>query len=600
MEEKKENPENEAGDTAEVNEVISKKKVIYIEIDDEVTVIYEKLKKIPGEQIYIVCPKRAVLFQSVVNLKILKRKAEDDGKKIFLITNDTNGMHLAQKVGIEVFDKANEEGRPAIFSSEVNDERLRITPLKASVNSVEDEAPTRLTERKLSISEILRKKRGRKDVDITKMESVKKVKKESSRFVLVTANRHALFAFLSVSTLILFFILYIALPGATIYITPSADKLEKSVNITLADYQKNQAEIETSTSHIIPSYPIDTTVSKTITHVATGKKFSDKGANSSGLLTVYNTTNNEWPLIPETRFQTDEGLVFRIKDNATVPAATSKGPGQLEVFVIADQVDAFGAITGARGNIEASRFFLPGLKEDSRGKLYGESKAKMTGGVTDYITYITAEDIEAAKLRLQQEIVKSAVKDLELAVQEKSALLEKSGVFVLLQGENAVRLGDVQISVDESLIDKQLESFEVSGQVNVTGVYYLRDEMMEILVDELTMKKSPQKELVRVSEESTTYRIFEWDEQRGKIKLTANIKGIEQYEIDPKKENGANLLEKIKSHIVGENIENAKVYIQNLPEINKVEIDSWPAWSPTIPSIPDNIEFEIRDAIMPE
>ncbi len=62
-------------------------------------------------------------------------------------------------------------------------------------------------------------------------------------------------------------------------------------------------------------------------------------------------------------------------------------------------------------------------------------------------------------------------------------------------------------------------------------------------------------------------------------------------------ENGQRLIEKIKEHIVGKDIEQAKNYIQNLPEINKVEIDSWPAWAPTIPNLPDNIEFEIRPAV---
>ena len=52
-----------------------------------------------------------------------------------------------------------------------------------------------------------------------------------------------------------------------------------------------------------------------------------------------------------------------------------------------------------------------------------------------------------------------------------------------------------------------------------------------------------------------------------------------------------------KAHIAGKDIEDAKLYIQNLPEINKVEIESWPAWSPTIPGIEDNIEFEVRDAV---
>ena len=124
--------------------------------------------------------------------------------------------------------------------------------------------------------------------------------------------------------------------------------------------------------------------------------------------------------------------------------------------------------------------------------------------------------------------------------------------------------------------------------------------MLEILTNELTLKKSPQKELLRINEKSTTYRIFEWDDSYGKIKLTANIKGIEQYYIDENTDNGAKLLEKIKNHIAGKDIEEAKLYIQNLQQVNKVEIEIWPMWSPMLPNITDNIEFEIRDAVMVE
>ena len=53
------------------------KKILYIEIDDEVTSIYDKLVKLKYKNIYLVVPQRAVIFQSAINLKILKRKAED-------------------------------------------------------------------------------------------------------------------------------------------------------------------------------------------------------------------------------------------------------------------------------------------------------------------------------------------------------------------------------------------------------------------------------------------------------------------------------------------------------------------------------------------
>ncbi|MFH1534010.1 MAG: hypothetical protein ABID64_03700 [Nitrospirota bacterium] len=580
-------------------EIVLKKKVIYAEIDDEVTDIYDKFSSVRAKHVYIVLPKRAIFFQSIVNLKILKRKADDTGKIIYFITNDKNGIHLAGQVGIEVYNKATGEG-PALFSTDVDDEKLRITPLRATVNSVDEQAPTRLAERKLSISEILRRKKTNKTVDISAIQNPPKTKKKKSKFVIVAPNRHALIGLTVLSIFILLVIVYIALPGVTIYLTPSASVLEKSVNITLADYQNNQAELSTRPPHMVASYPINTTVTKSVTHYSTGKKFSDNGANASGKITIINTTGNAWPLIDNTRFQTDEGIVFRITQGVTVPAATTADFGRLEVIVIADQLDSYDAIAGERGNIEPSKFFLPGLREGSQSELYAESYEPMTGGVTDYVSYISAEDIEAAKSRMNDELLKAAVEELKVAVSEKSQLVAGSTTYSLLEGEGAIQLGDVTVNVAGNLEGQTVSEFSVSGEVYVSGVYYDHDAMLEILKSELLLKKSPQKELLRINEDSTSYRIFEWDEYSGKIKLTANIKGIEQFSIDPNKENGEKLLAKIKEHIAGKDIEEAKLYIQNLPEINKVEIDSWPVWSPTIPNIPENIEFEIRDAITVE
>lgn len=582
---------------ADENKKVSKKKVVYAEIDDEVTVIYDKIRNIQEKHVYVLLPKRAVLFQSVINLKILKRKVEDAEKTFSIITNDSNGIHLAYKAGIEVFNKSNGEGKPVLFSAGTEDEKLRITPLKASVNAIEEAPPTRLTERKLSISELLKKRYGKKTLDISKISQNSPKKKEKSKFVIVAPNRHVLIALVIFIVFVLLVVVYIALPGVTIYLTPSATVLEKSVNITFADYQKNKAELETRTPHLIASYQIETKVQKTITHFATGKKFSEKGANASGKLTIINTTNTIWPLVATTRFQTDDGIIFRIPNSISIPASTNAGPGKVEVYVIADPADIYGAIVGERGNIGPARFFLPGLKESSRAKLYAESHAPMAGGITDFITYISAEDLQAAKSRLNDELLKSAVEELRAAVIKKNDLTNEPDKYKLLEGEGAVKIGNVQIQVPQNLEGKTLNEFTISGSVSVSGVYYDHDMMLQILKNELLLKKSPQKELLRINEESTSYKIFEWDEVHGKIKLTANIKGIEQFSIDPNKENGARLLKKIQDHIAGKDIEEAVGFIQNLPEINKVEIDSWPAWAPTIPNLPDNIEFEIRNAI---
>jgi hypothetical protein len=129
-----------------------------------------------------------------------------------------------------------------------------------------------------------------------------------------------------------------------------------------------------------------------------------------------------------------------------------------------------------------------------------------------------------------------------------------------------------------------------------TGIAYNQDELISILTAELKLKKNPEKRLVYVDQESMTFRIVENDKANKKIKITATIKGIEEYEISPEKENGDRLIKKIKEHVVGKSVEEARSYIQNMPEIDKVSIESWPAWAPTLPGIPDNIKMEIKRA----
>lgn len=576
---------------------VPKKKVIYIELDDEVTTVFEKVKEAKCNEVYIVCPNQSLLFQSIVNLKILKKKALKLKKEIFLVTDDKNATHMAGKLGIGVFNKEDRDGAPRIFSPASGDERLLITPLKASVNAASEEMPTRLKERKISISQILKRKGVGNDGKIKIESRVEAQKKEKDKLKIrvIAPNRRALIALISLSTVILLFILYIALPGATIYITPTSSTLEKSVNITLADFTKNQGEIETSDSKVIASYPVSTTVSKMIEYTPTGKQVSAKASNARGQITIFNESGEDWLLVKSTRFQTEEGIVFRLQNDLTVPAGVVGNPGKIAAVVVADPLDANDLVTGDRGNIGPTRFFLPGLREENRTKIYAENAVAMTGGVTDYTSYVVEEDLEGARLRLREELTKVAVEELKKVVEEKNTVLGEAE-FALLEGMNAVQIGEVEIDLAAGLVGQEVEKFSVSGTVTVSGIYYSRTEMLNILTEELSEKKSPNRELLKISEDSKSYRIFEWDEVAGKVKLTANIKGIEQYEIDPKEEDGARLLTKIREHVAGMNIEEARRFIQNLPEVNKVTIESWPAWSPTIPSIPDNIEFEIRDA----
>ncbi len=82
------------------------KGTVYIEADDEITTVIDKVLSAKEEIVAVVLPKRATVFQSVVNLKLLKKASEEAKKRVVLISSEPAiesisavvGMHIAQSL----------------------------------------------------------------------------------------------------------------------------------------------------------------------------------------------------------------------------------------------------------------------------------------------------------------------------------------------------------------------------------------------------------------------------------------------------------------------------------------------------------------------
>lgn len=563
---------------------ISKKKILFVQIDEELTSVFQRVEKLPYKEVYLVVPKRAVLLQSIVNLKILKQKMTELEKEVAIITNDLNGMKLAHQAEIKVFDHWNIED--ASEKKEDRDpESALLKPIEASQNEVEDELPSRLPKKKSSIFEVVRNIKGKEKgfslrsylVDLKK----NRLEKRPLNIYLTPGKKRWIFGLLTASVLLFFVIAYVALPGATILIEPASNVLSKSVNVTL--------EPNPSDPRSLQSYEIETEVEYTITHPATGL-ITDDSTNAAGNLTIINTSGVDRPLVKETRFQTEDGIVFRLQEEITVPGGSTTTPGTLVAYVVADPLDAYGVAVGERGNIPATKFFLPGLREDTRDELYAESYDAMTGGQTVSRVQVTENDLIAAQVQLEEELKEKVVAALRKEVLAESNTLGLS--LKLLESSDALEYGPALIELPYTLVGQEQATFDVSGSMSISGIAYNSDDLFSILKTEIVSSKTPGKLLVSVDENSVSLQVLETDPAAGSYKITAQVQGIEEYEIDPELEGGSKLAEKIKEHIAGKSIDEAKDYIQNLPEVNSVEISVWPVWSPTIPSLPENIKIK--------
>lgn len=81
---------------------VSADAVVFVEIDEEITTIFDRIKKIKNADVYLVVPERSILLQNIINLKILKRKVSEVEKDLNLITTDEIGIGFANEIGLSV------------------------------------------------------------------------------------------------------------------------------------------------------------------------------------------------------------------------------------------------------------------------------------------------------------------------------------------------------------------------------------------------------------------------------------------------------------------------------------------------------------------
>ncbi|MEK7117242.1 MAG: hypothetical protein AAB861_00520 [Patescibacteria group bacterium] len=144
-----------------------------------------------------------------------------------------------------------------------------------------------------------------------------------------------------------------------------------------------------------------------------------------GTIIVYNNFSKEnQRLITRTRFETPEGLIFRIVESITIPGKTATGPGQIETLVYADEASE-------KYNIGKTDFSIPGFKNDATrfSGFYAKSKTTMTGGFVGKMKKIAEADKKLAVDELQNSVRVDLEKELSAKIPSGFTALEGSSVY---------------------------------------------------------------------------------------------------------------------------------------------------------------------------
>jgi len=574
-------------------------KVIYLEPDDEITSVIDKIRKVTQEKVILVVPKAATILQSIVNLKLLKKESQKMGKNISIVTSDDTGRNLASQIGLTVYrDVAKrpieEAPRPDIAPEEKDEEietadeaiapavepvspdekpEPQVKPIEAAsekkqelINETEptqqkpiekekasqEKSPGFLDIRPSSVK--FKPYKDEKRAGIEKEKSIKPIKpmpgkgSKIKKVILIICFSILGLAILSAIAA------YFYLPKANVELVLNAEMINKEIELTAAIEESMDVE-----KSVVPAEEFSVEKEAAQVFPATGIK--NIGEKARGTIAVINETGTDQPLVTNTRFRTSNGLIFRSTTGIVVPKAYlnplgEKVNGSINVNVVADQV-------GESYNIGPSSFTIPGLSSSLQSKIYGRNSAAMTGGLTKEIKIVSEEDIIGARTALLKEMSQSASEELNSQINGESYIIPSEGAKETIIEEVAV-----------PPVGTEAAEFNYSLKAKLNILAIKKSDFMDFLSQKIAQDIPSDKEAIMEEvENNLKLSVIAREESRETIVVAITAPIVAKMDEEVIKDN-------IKKRSSGE----AKAYLESFEEIYEANISLWPFFARKVTS----------------
>lgn len=326
--------------------------------------------------------------------------------------------------------------------------------------------------------------------------------------------------------------------------------------------KKNQVNVS---SDIVVGAGADHTLSGTVTTtlVTLEQTFSPTGnreepGKAEGLVTLHNETETPQTLVATTRLLTPEGILFRLKDAATIPAN-----GTVRAAVVADQL-------GETGNIAASRFTIPGLNEAKQKVIYATSDSSMTGGIRS-IGIVSPSDIDKAKKLFEGALTKEGETALRKLFPDSAA------VFSLV----------TSTIVSTIPVGTEVSDFQLQGTARVLGVFYAPTDLKDWARAQMMKKAIDEAEIISPSESEPTATFGSYAPESNSATLHVFYDG--NVTLNPESKQLS------KSAFFGKTADEVRRYLLSLDHVQKVEVEFRPVWMRTVPPIADHVTVIVKE-----
>lgn len=352
--------------------------------------------------------------------------------------------------------------------------------------------------------------------------------------------------FLCITILLVAFIVFMSSKRAVITIETKAESIDVQGQVMLSEAQKEGQLVGVVTTTVIATEQ---------TFTPTGTR--EQEGTATGKVTLYNDSGVSQPLVATTRLLSPEGVLFRMKDRAVVPAN-----GTVDVAVYADK-------EGKEGDIEPTSFTIPGLSEARQKQVYAKSDEKMSGGM-GLVGAVSKEDVEAARKQLLETLESLAQKKM------RTTYPDKKSVFSVIQD-----VSDTDVSEGD-----EVSSFTLSGRATVLGVFYNENDMAQ-WAEKILMKRAlNDAESVEPGTKEPTIAITDYDLEKGEVTLDAFFAGVARLNPESRQ------LE--KSMFYGKTKDEVRRYVLSLDHVRGVDVKFNPGWMMSVPHIADHVTVIVK------
>jgi len=413
------------------------KETIYVDVDDEITAIIDKVGAAKGKIVALVLPKRCPVLQSVVNMKLLKRTADNAGKNLVLVTTESGLLPLAGNVGLYVASSPSSkpvipEGPSASDDTEDIDKPLRVVDGNAPESEEDFDAKASASK---SIGELAANTGGEDGDDVdesidmsnaadtaavlsnaAKKSSKTTKPKKDKRLKVPNFDRFRKTIVFGVLLLILLIVAgyfaFVVLPKATITIGTDSSTIPTNLSLTL----DTTATSLDSTNDIVPATAQSQQKTTSQTVPATGQQ--NNGTKATGQVTMAAqecAPNLGQPANVPIGTSVSTGGVTFITQETTQFSALGSGHGSCQTYQAAAATNITALNAGANGNVSSATFSVSGRSDIS-------GTGSTSSGTDNIVTVVQQSDIDNATSKINAGSSDSVKQELESNLEAKGLM----------------------------------------------------------------------------------------------------------------------------------------------------------------------------------